>query len=275
MTISVQNNSAALTALQNLNRSNDQLANVQQEISTTLAVAQPKDNPSVWATAQGQQVDVNGLGAVTQSLNRASSIADVALSAGKSVVDLLNQIKQDVLSAQDPQLDTAGRQSLNADFTGLLQRITTTVQSASFDGANLLDGSSGNLSFLATADAKQSVTLPAENLSLGGGIITLSSTSTISSTQAASAVMAQVDASLANVTSALADIGDQAKLISAHSTLVQNLSNVLTQGRGDLVDADVAADSARLAALQVQQQLGEQSLNVANSMPNVLLSLFR
>jgi flagellin len=275
MTISVQNNSAALTALQNLNRANDQLANVQQEISTTLAVSQPKDNPTVWATAQGQKVDIDGLAAVTQSLNRASSISDVALSAGQSVVDLLNKIKQDVLSAQDSQLDTAGRQALNNDFQGLLQRITTTLQNASFDGANLLDGSGGDLRFLATADATQSVTLPAQNLSLGAGIITLLSTSTINTSQTASAVMSLVDASLANVTAALAKIGDQSKLISAHNTLVQNLSSVLSEGMGDLTNADTAADSARLAALQVQQQLGEQSLNVANAMPNVLLSLFR
>jgi flagellin len=275
MTISVQNNSAALLALQNLNRTNDQLANVQQEISTTLAVSQAKDNPAVWATAQGQQVDVDGLAAVTQSLNRASSISDVALSAGQSVVDLLNQMKQDVLSAQDNQLDTTARQSLNTDFSGLLQRITTTLSSASFDGANLLDGSGGDLRFLATADGSQMVTLPAENLSLGGGVITLSSTSTINSTQAASAVMAQLDASIANVTSALANIGDQAKLVTAHGVLVQNLSDVLQTGRGDLIDADTAADSARLTALQVQQQLGGQSLNVANAMPSVLLSLFR
>jgi flagellin len=275
MTISVQNNSAAMTALQNLNRTSDQLANVQQEISTTLAVAQPKDNPSVWATAQGQKVDVDGLASVTQSLNRATSIADVALSAGQSVVDLLNQIKQDVLSAQDAQLDTVGRQALNTDFQGLLQRITTTLQNASFDGVNLLDGSSGDANFLATADAKQSVTLPAENLSLGAGIITLTSTSTINTTQAASAVMSQVDASIANVTSALANIGDQAKLIDAHNVLVRNLSDVLTQGMGDLTNANTEADSARLAALQVQQQLSDQSLNLANAMPNVVLSLFR
>jgi flagellin len=275
MTISVQNNSAALTALQNLNRTTDQLSNVQQEISTTLKVAQPKDNPAVWATAQGQKVDINGLAAVTQSLNRASSISDVALSAGQSVVDLLNQIKQDVLAAQDAQLDTTGRQSLNTDFQGLLQRITSTISGASFDGANLLDGSTGNLSFLATADATQVVTLPSENLSLSAGIITLSSTSTIGAIQAASALMAQVDASIANVTSALANIGDQAKLISAHNVLVQNLSDVLQTGMGDLTDTDTAADSARLAALNVQQQLGEQSLSVANSMPSVLLSLLR
>lgn len=275
MTISVQNNSAALTALQNLNRTTDNLAQTQQEISTNLAVSKPSDNPVVWATAQGQQLDINGLASVTQSLNRASSIADVALSAGQSVADLLNQLKHTALSAQDPQLDPTSRQSLNTDFTGLLQRITTTLQSASFDGANLLDGSSGNLNFLASADATQSVTLPARNLSLGGGVITLSSTASVSTAAAASLMMSQIDASIANVTSALADIGDQSKLISAHNTLVQNLSNVLQAGEGDLVNADTAADSARLAALRVQQQLSQQSLSVANSMPSVLLSLFR
>jgi flagellin len=275
MTISVQNNSAALLALQNLNRTTDQLANVQQEIATTLAVSQPKDSPAVWATAQGQKIDIDGLSAVTQSLNRASSISDVALSAGQSVVDLLNQMKQDALSAQDPQLDANSRQAFNTDFAGLLQRIAPTLSNASFDGANLLDGSGGDLRFLATADATQVVTLPAQNLSLGGGIITVSSTASISTAQAASATMAQIDASISNVTSALAKIGDQAKLVSAHNTLVQNLSNVLQVGMGDLINADTEADSARLAALNVQQQLGEQSLNIANSMPTVLLSLFR
>ena len=275
MTISVQNNSSALLALQNLNRTTDQLAQTQQQISTTLKVAKPSDDPVVWATAQGQQVDINGLASVTQSLNRASSISDVALSAGQSVVDLLNQLKQTALSAQDAQLDATSRQSLNTDFTGLLQRITTTLQNASFDGANLLDGSSGNLNFLASADASQSVTLPAKDLSLGGGIISLSATASVTTASAASLMTGQIDAAIANVTSALADIGDQSKLINAHATLVQNLSTVLQSGMGDLIDADTAADSARLAALQVQQQLSQQTLGVANSMPSVLLSLFR
>ena len=275
MSISVQNNSSALLALQSLNRTNDQLSQVQDQISTGLLVGQAKDNPTVWATAKGQSIDIDGLTAVTTSLNRASSISDTALSAGQSVIDLLNQLKQEALSGQDSQLPTTARQSLNTDFAGLLSRVATTISSASFDGANLLDGSSGNLRFLATADATQMVTLPAKDLSLGGSIITVASTATISSTSAASAVMAQIDASIANVTSALADIGDQSKLITAHGQLVVNLQNVLKTGMGALVDSNTEADSARLAALQVQQQLGEQSLNIANSMPNILLSLFK
>jgi len=273
MSISVQNNSSALLALQNLNRTNDQLS--QQQISTNLAVAQPSDNPSVWATAQGQQTQITGLDAVTESLNRASSVADVALSAGQQVADLLTQMKQEALSAQDGLLDTSARQALNTDFAGLLQRVTTALSNASFDGTNLLDGSSGDQRFLATADATQVVTLSAQNLSLGGSLITLPSTASISTTAAASAVMAQIDASIANTNSALAQIGDQAKMISAHGTLVTNLQTILQTGKSDLISADLPADSARLAALQVQQQLSQQSLSMANSMPNVLLSLFK
>jgi flagellin len=275
MSISVQNNSSALMALQNLNRTNDQLTQIQDQISTRLLVGQPKDSPAIWATAQGQQVSIDGLSAVTSSLNRAASISDTALSAGQSVLDLLNEMKQEALSGQDTQLPTSSRQSLNTDFAGMLGRLSTTISSASFDGANLLDGSSGNLRFLASADATQMVTLPAKNLSLGGGIITLSATATISTTAAASAVMAQIDAAIAAVNSALTDIGDQSKLITAHGQLITNLQNVLQTGRGDLINANTEADSARLAALQVQQQLGEQSLNIANAMPNVLLSLFK
>lgn len=275
MTISVQNNSAALLALQNLNRTNDQLSLIQQQVSTNTAVAQASDSPAVWATAQGQQSQINSLDAVTESLNRAASVSDVALAAGQTVMNLLDQMKQSALSAQDTQLTTAALQSLNTSFAGLLSQISSTLANASFGGANLLDGSSGDQRFLATADATQVVTLSAQNLSLGGAIITVPSTASITSAAAASAVMAQIDASIANATTALGQIGDQAKMISAHNQLVSNLQTLLQSGRGQLIDADVAADSARLSALQVQQQLSQQSLSIANAMPNTLLNLFR
>ena len=87
--------------------------------------------------------------------------------------------------------------------------------------------------------------------------------------------MAKVNASLANVNSALGDIGAQAKQIEAHNKFVSKLTDVLTQGVGNLVDADLAKESARLQALQVQQQLGAQALSIANSAPQIVLALFR
>ena len=276
MSISVSNNPSALLALQNLNRTTDQLTQVQDRISTQLQVADAKDNPTVWATAQGQRSQIDGLGAVTASLNRATSISDVALAAGQKVLDLLAQLKQQSLSAQDPQLTPQERASINTDFGGVLKQITTAISGPEFDGANLLDGSKAPaMRFLASADGAQTVTLPASDLSLGGAVIPFGATATINSVGSASAMMTQVDLAIANVTSAMTGLGDQAKLISAHGQLIDNLSNLLQSGVTDLVGSDNAADSARLKALQVQQQLGQQSLSIANSMPSLLLQLLR
>ena len=275
MTISVSNNPSALLALQNLNRTTDQLTQVQEQISTGHAVDRPQDNPTIWAMAQGQSSQIDGLNSVTSSLNRATSISDVALNAGQSVLDLLDQLKSSALSAQDTQLSTDDRGALNTDFSGLLQRITIALGSAEFDGSNLLDGSQAtNMRFLATADGSQTVTLPTANLSLGGSVITLSAGSSISTPATASAMMALIDASIDNVTSAMTNIGDQAKLITSHAGLVANLSQVLQSGVNDLISNDSAADSARLKALQVQQQIGQQSLSIANSAPQPLLAPF-
>jgi flagellin len=131
------------------------------------------------------------------------------------------------------------------------------------------------MKFMATADGAGFVTLSTQNLSLGGSIITVPATSSISTLTAATAMLAQVDASIANVNSAVATIGAQSNQISAHSSFVSKLSDTLTTGVGDLVDADVAAESARLTALQVQQQLGAQSLSIANQQPSIILTLLQ
>ena len=276
MTLSVNTNNAALIALQNLNATNDEMTGVQSRISTGLKVASAKDNASVWSIAQNQRSDIGALDSVTNSLNRASSIAQVAMTAGTSISDLLSQIREKVVGATDPSQDPASRASLNSDYTSLLHQITQVIQGASFDSANVLDGSTGgNLRFLANSDGTGYVTLAAKDMTLGGSIITLGSTSTISTPTAASNILTQLDASLANVDAALGDLGAQSRQIDAHNTFISKLSDVLTTGVGNLVDADLAKESARLQALQVQQQLGAQALSIANSSPQVILSLFR
>jgi flagellin len=276
MTISVNTNASALVALQNLNRTNDQLDGVQSRISTGLRIGSAKDDASTWAIAQGQRADNMSLSAVKTSLDRATSIADVAMTAGASISDLLNQIKQKVTAAQEPGLDPASQSLLNNDFKSLLRQIGNVVTNATFDGANVLDGSlSVDMRFLANADATSFITLSAKNMSLGGSLITVASTSSIGSASAAMAVMALVDASITNVNSALGDMGAQARQIEAHNTFVAKLADVLETGIGHLVDADMARESARLQALQVQQQLGVQALSIANQAPQVILNLFK
>ena len=83
MSISVHTNQSALVALQNLNKTNDELAGTQNRISTGLKVQGPKDNASVWGIAQSQRADIGALGAVKMSLDRAQSISDVAISPAR------------------------------------------------------------------------------------------------------------------------------------------------------------------------------------------------
>ena len=276
MTISVQTNASALVALQNLNKTNDDLAAAQDRISTGLSISSAKDNASVWAIAQGQRADVGSLAAVKASLDRASSIADVAMTAGSSISDLLNEIKAKVVAAQDPSLDTASRAAINTDFKALLRQISNATTNAQFDGANILDGSiAGGIRFLANADASSFITLASKNFSLGGTIITIASTATLNTITNAALVLTQIATSIANVNSALGDMGAQAKQIGAHNTFISKLSDVLETGISNLVDADMAKESARLQALQVRQQLGVQALSIANSAPQIILSLFR
>ena len=115
MTISVNTNQPALIVLQNLNRTNDMLGDTQNRINTGLKISTAKDNASVYAIAQKQRASIAALGAVTDSLNRATSISDVASAAGQTISDILNTMKQKVVAAMDPSQDNVSRAALNAD----------------------------------------------------------------------------------------------------------------------------------------------------------------
>jgi flagellin len=276
MSLSVNTNQAALIALQNLNKTGENLSTVQERISTGLRIANAKDNASVWAIAQGQRADIGALGAVKMSLDRAGSIADVALTAGASVSDLLVQMKEKVVAAQDTSIDPTARTALDSDFKSILKQITQVVQSAQFDGANMLDGSVGtDIQFLASASANGTITLSTQNMSLGGTIITIDPAASLGTTALAAGILTQLNSSISNVNQALGSMGSQSKQISAHNDFVSKLTDVLTTGVGNLVDADLAKESARLQALQVQQQLGTQALSIANQAPQVILQLFK
>lgn len=276
MVLSVNTNTSAAIALQNLQSTNRSLDTVQNRINTGLMVTGAKDNAAVYAIAQNMRGDVGAYDAVRQSLARGSSVIDVALAAGESISDILVEMKEKVVAASDVSLDTAARNALNEDFTALLRQIQSIVNNAKFDGANLLDGSiTPGIAVLADAEATSRLTIASENLNLSGAIITLASTATITSVTAASAALAAVNTSLENVNSALARIGSAGKKIDAHAVFVEKLVSSLKGGIGNLVDADLAVESANLQALQVKQQLGVQSLAIANQRPQILLSLFR
>lgn len=273
MTTSIHTNTSAMIALQNLNRTNDQLAATQSRVNTGLKVQGARDNAAVWAVAQGQRADRGSLEAVTTSLNRATSIADVSLAAGEQISDILLELKQKATAAADPSASTATRTSYNDEFQALLSSIDSFANNAIFDGANILDGSATTtLNFLASADGAEVIALDRQNLTVAG----LSLTGTTLTSQAnATTALAAVNAAITTSSARLAELGAQSKQIERHTTYVGKLSDALEAGIGNLVDADLAKESARLQALQVQQQLGVQALSIANQAPQVILSLFK
>jgi len=276
--VSVNTNIGALVALQNLNSTAGQLTTTQQRITTGLAVSSAKDNGGLFAIAQNLRADVGSLTAVKQSLDRANSAVDVAISAGQTVSDLLVEMKQKSIAAADSSLDAASRSALNEDFKSLRDQVQTVVDNASFNGVNLLDGTGttgGKLSAIADAKQQSHIDVNVENLSYGGGTLTISSTQQVDTQANASTTAASIDTSLANVNKALARLGTGSKKLSLHQTFVSKLSDTLTAGIGNLVDADLAVESAKLQSLQVKQQLGVQALSIANQAPQILLSLFR
>jgi flagellin len=275
MALSVHTNTSAMIALQNLNKTNTNMQDVQQRINTGLKVSGAKDNSAVYAVAQGMRSDVGALGSVQTSLDRAVSIGDVALAAGEAISDLLIQMREKATAAMDPSIDTFSRQAYDSDYKALLEQIQSVLANAEFDGANILDGSvTGGIAFLADADATRTVTLGTQDMSISGAVITLTSNSSLGTVTMASNVVSGIQASLDNVNQALANLGSDMKKIESHRTFVGTLVDSLNEGVGNLVDADLARESARLQALQVQQQLGVQALSIANSEPQIILSLF-
>jgi flagellin len=273
--LSVNTNLGAMVALQFLNQTQNELQTTQSHINSGLKVASAKDNGAVYAIAQNMRGNVTGYAAVNDSLNRGVSTVDVAISAGQSISDLLNELKGKALAASDGSLDTASRSALNADFTALRDQITTIVQNASFNGTNMVDGTTTNFQALASADGTRKITVSGQTLKLSGAIVTIKSTGTISTQAKASTMVATVNSSIQNVNASLAKLASGVKKFSIQATFVSKLVDALNAGIGNLVDADMAVESAKLQSLQVKQQLGVQALAIANSAPSITLSLFR
>lgn len=275
MANSVNTNLGALVALQNLNATNAELAATQTRINTGKKVANAKDNGAIWAIAQGQRADIGALGAVKTSLDRGISAVDVSLAAGESISDLLLQLKEKALAATDKSLSTASRKALNEDFKSIRDQINTVTANADFNGVNLLKTGATGFAALANAQGTATLTVTPEVLSLGSTNVTVTTTTTIGTSTLAGTALGLVNASIDNVSSALARLGTKSKALETHRGFVGKLTDALESGVGNLVDADLAKESAKLQSLQTKQQLGVQALGIANQGPQILLSLFR
>jgi flagellin len=278
---SVNTNVAAMAALQNLNMTQMELATTQTRINTGMKVSSAKDDGAIWAIAQNQRATASSLDAVKDSLNRSISTVDVAMSAGESISDLLSQMKSKALAASDVTLDTNSRTAMSQDFTSLREEIKSAIANATFNGANMISDQTGSpapttVQALASADGQQSITVAAQDLSFGtSGALQSLATASLSTATISHNLLTVIDSAIAKVSSALGSLGTGSKALTSHLTFIGKLQDSINAGVGNLVDADLAKESAKLQSLQTKQQLGVQALSIANQSTSVLMSLFR
>ena len=273
---SVNTNQGAMIALQNLNTTNKELGTVQNRINTGLKISSAKDNGAIWAIAQNQRAESASLNSVVSSLQRGQSVADVAMSAGTAISDILVQMKEKVLAATEAGLSTASKAALSDEYKSLRDQIDTIANNATFDGVNLISATtvnSSSIKSIANADATATIDIDHVDLSKSNAKIAATLTSLTGTVN--SADVKEVEDAIQDVSSALSKLGTGAKALDTHMTNVMKLQDTLDAGVGNLVDADLAKESAKLQALQTKQQLGVQALSIANQSSSTLLGLFR
>ena len=269
MVMSINTNSGAMAALQNLSKTSQSLETTQLRITTGLRVNGPKDDAATFAIAQNMRGDIAGMNAVKTALSMGEATVNVAISAGQAVSDLLTEMKAKVVQANQAGLDTDSKDALQNEFTSLRNQLTTIVETAEFNGKNLITSSASALSVLSTVEGS-TISVAAQELNTSSIGVSTSELST-----GASQALEDIDTAIVTVSNSLANLGSSAKRVEIQGEFMVQLVDILKQGVGNLVDADLAEESASLQSLQIKQQLGVQALSIANAGPQSILALFR
>ncbi|MDO5528907.1 MAG: flagellin [Paracoccus sp. (in: a-proteobacteria)] len=276
---SILTNNGAMVALQTLKGINANMARTQNEISTGKSVATAKDNAAVWAIAKTMETDVASFKGIRDSLSMGQATVGVAREAAESITELLKEIKVKVVASQEDNVD---KEKIQTDITALRDQIATVVGAAQFNGLNMLNGEAENpVKVLASLDRASTGAVTASHidvatvdLTTGGDLAALADID-VTADNGATAALGAIDALIATAIDAAASFGSAQKRIEIQASFVGKLSDAMTSGIGAMVDADMEEVSARLQALQVQQQLATQSLSIANQAPQNILQLFR
>jgi flagellin len=294
---SILTNPASLTALQMLRATQISLNDSQREISTGLKISEASDNGSTWSIAATMGSDKGVMGVLKDSLNESASILGVAAAAVNSAIKAMNGIKDAAAQAQTPGADV---NKIGSSLTQFGQQLSSIVASATFLGVNLLDGSTsaaGKVSFATSytdnggnsASVIGTIDLDTAPLVNGGaGMLeaaqatgagaptdfTNLSAADVSPVTAAD-TLSNADLVIARLTDYAAQIGAVQSRVSMQITFIQTMHDALTAGISSLVDADMNDASTRLQALQTRQQLGVQSVSIANQNAQLIMKLFQ
>ena len=305
---SINTNTSALTALQSLSATNKALETTQSRISTGYRVSTAADNAAYWSIATTMRSDNKANSVLQDALGLGAGKMDTAYTAMNSAIDVVDQIKQKVLAAKTSSADD--RAKIQTEITSLQNQLKDNIGGANYAGSNLLKtdststtdtkltimtsynrDSSGAVTtgtievdyadtrLIDSSSAKSGI-LDTEFTTTGSGavtasILTLDVTASALDSTDFDDMLTGIEAGLKSMATGAASLGAAKARVDMQKDFVSKLSDSIDRGVGQLVDADMNKESTRLQALQVQQQLGIQSLSIANSNTQSILSLFR
>ena len=269
---SINTNVGALVALQNLNSINSRLDTTQNRVSTGFKVTGAVDDASSFSIAQVLRGELKAYSAVSQGLAQARGVMTVAEAGATALSDLVGDIKKKVVELANAAITTAQRQILTDDFNQLLENARSFINQATFQGNNLLSSGAVDVQVISDIDGS-TITLRANNLIQH--LDTFSGAADVSTAALATTTLTALAAFEAEVNTALGNIGADTRKLNFQDDFIGKIADAVEVGLGSIVDADLAKESAKLQALQIQQQLASQSLSIANQRPSILLSLFQ
>lgn len=308
---SIHTNRTAITALATLRLIDAQMETTMKRISTGLRINDASDNAAYWSIATTLRSDIKAQSAVVDTLGLSRAMTDVASAGMSQAVDLVSEIKAKLVLASEPGVD---KTKVNQELEELKAQLANVAQSSSFNGQNWLYGSPDTVSMPASIknyggftsvgyieiDTSQTTLIdPGNNANglltkdhsvttaggaaeifylLGSGTAGTAKAITLDASTTAdelSGMVQAIDEMEQDLIDANALLGIKANGIERQEAFTRKLIEVSKKALGRLVDADMAEESTRLKALQVQKQLAIQSLSIANSQADMILQLFR
>lgn len=278
---SILTNNGAMVALQTLKVVNDDLTEAQNAISTGKEIGTAKDNAAVWAISKTMESDITGFEAIEEGLSIGEATVGVASAAAEQIVEKLKEIKELVVSATSENVE---HDTIQNDIDSKVAQIESIIGAAQFNGANLLkntvDGTATELGVLASLDrtgAGGTVTAVEISVAAVGFESSLNlgtSLTTITDSASAASALTEIENYLQTAIASSAELGASAARLEDQSAFVSKLVDSMTMGVSTMTDTNMEEASARLNALQTQQELAVQSLSIANEAPSTLLQLF-
>ena len=282
---SVNTNMGAMVALASLNLTETQLQATQKQISTGYRVADATDDGAAYAVAQTVRSNVGALTSANQQLNGAKGLLSTTISGLNQVQTEMTSLKGVLVKLADQNVIGTERTQYASQANNYMAQIKSFISDSSYNGKTLIGNFSGASAGYGGATVIRNETGGTYGIAkLGTSAIYSALTALHFSSTTSTAIanfgkaLTATGAFVANfnkISTALNTYGNASNYIDSQVTFNNARVDAMNGGLGALIDADLSKEAANLQALQTRQQLGTQSLSIANQAPNSLLSLFK